>query len=100
MLRVGCSALCDVSRAGTLSRDLLGAFILPEAHKAAMPQVPVLGPLHEFKLPDQFWFEPAALFHLGLGQPCAPASSLFLRQVDERAFLCLQGPEALDEFSP
>src|SRR4051794_36282713 len=98
MLRVDSSASCGWI--ATLSRDLLCALIFPEAHKPGMSQMRVLSPFHKFKLPHQFWFEPAALFHLGLGQPCSPASSLFLRQVHERAILRLEGPEALDEFSP
>src|SRR5438552_2643406 len=62
-----------------------------------MAQVIVGRPFPELELTDKMRLEPSAIFHLFGGEPLAPATASFLRQIRERAFLPLQSFEFTHE---
>jgi len=61
-----------------------------KAHKPAVPQVPVLGPLQKLEPSSQLRPEPSALLHLTRRQPFASSPRPLFRQIAERACLDLQ----------
>src|SRR5215475_682438 len=74
--------------------------VLAKRHKTAVPEVAIIRPLDEFKLPHEHWCEPVTFAHLFRRQSGTPTPCLLLWQICERAFLGFQWLELSEEVGP